>query len=148
MNTYMLDTNICSFIIRERPRAVVARLENEAKNKSRIVISAVTYSELRYGAISPKAPKKVWEDISRLMLRFDAVLPIDTTLIDKGALIQKELLKAGTPIGHNDSLIAAHALMEGCILVTNNTREFVRVPGLTIEDWAEPAQPNNVRQQD
>ena len=139
MSTYMLDTNICSFIIRARPQAVVAKLENEARNKSRIVISAVTYSELRYGAISPKAPRKIWEDISRLILRLDAILPIDAALIDKGALIQKELLKAGTPIGHNDSLIAAHALMEGCTLVTNNTREFARVPGLDIEDWAKTA---------
>lgn len=135
MKTYMLDTNICSFIIRKLPEPVVLKLETEIKNKSRITISAITYSELRYGAINPKAPKRVWEDIDRFIAHLDAILPIQPEVVDKGALIQKELLKTGTPIGHNDSLIAAHALMENCVLVTNNTREFARVPGLTIEDW-------------
>ena len=88
--TYMLDTCICSFIMREQPEAVLKRLELAVLRGQRIVVSAITYSEMRF---------------------------------------------AGTPIGPNDTAIAGHAIAAGAVLVTNNTREFERVPDLVLEDW-------------
>lgn len=134
--SYMLDTNICSFIMRERPASVLARLENAVTQQHRIVVSAITYSEMRFGAISPKASASVTVVIDAFVLRLDAVLPWDVSAIDETARLRAYLNVQGTPIGNNDAAIAGHALATDCILVTNNTREFARVPRLQLEDWA------------
>jgi len=135
MKTYMLDTNICSFIMREHPIHVIQHLEAAVKSRSRIVVSAITYAEMRYGAINPKAPKRVEGMVSSFIKRLDAVLPWGAEAIDRCVAIRKELARRGTPIGENDAAIAGHALSSDCILVTNNTREFARVDGLEIVDW-------------
>jgi tRNA(fMet)-specific endonuclease VapC len=140
MKTYMLDTNICSFIMREHSLTVIEYLENAVKSRSKIVISAITYAEMRYGAIGSKAPKKIEAIVINFIKRLDAVLPWDSEAIDKTVEIRKELARLGTPIGRNDAAIAGHALSSNSILVTNNTREFARVHGLQIEDWLIPAQ--------
>jgi len=135
MTTYMLDTNICSFIMREHSLTVIEHLEMAVKARSRIVVSAITYAEMRYGAISPKAAKKIEGMVNSLVSRLDAVLPWDAEAIDKTVEIRQALARRGTPIGENDAAIAGHALSSGSILVTNNTREFARVDGLNIVDW-------------
>ena len=114
---------------------VIEHLEMAVKDRSRIVVSAVTYAEMRYGAIASKAPKKIEGLVNSFIRRLDAVLPWDVEAIDRTVEIRKELARRGTPIGGNDAAIAGHALSSNSILVTNNTREFARVDGLQIADW-------------
>jgi tRNA(fMet)-specific endonuclease VapC len=135
MQTYMLDTNICSYIMREYSLAVIECFERALEDRFRIVISAITYAEMRYGAIGSKAPKKIEDIVNSFIRRLDAVLPWDAEAIDKAVEIRKKLARLGTPIGENDAAIAGHALSSNSILVTNNTREFGRVDGLQIVDW-------------
>lgn len=133
---YMLDTNICSFIIRQRPEQVILTLEEKQQQGASIVISSIAYAELLHGASKPKAPKSMMDDVDGFVENIDGILPFDAAATRMAARIQRELYLAGTPIGYNDSLIAGHAIATGCICVTNNTREFARVPGLRLEDWA------------
>ncbi|AWQ19667.1 PIN domain-containing protein [Pantoea ananatis] len=133
--TYMLDTNICSFIMREQPEAVRKRLELEVLRGNRIVISAITYQEMRFGATGPKASPRHVQLVEEFCTRLDAVLPWDRAAVDATTDIRVALRLAGTPIGPNDTAIAGHAIAAGAVLVTNNTREFARVPDLALEDW-------------
>lgn len=136
--TYMLDTCICSFIMREHPIEVLRKLQ-QVSEKHRVVISAITYSEMRYGAVSKKASPKHTQWIDEFVKRLDAILPWDSEAVDQSAQVKKQLNEAGTPIGNNDIAIAGHALAADCILVTNNIREFKRVDSLIIEDWVNEA---------
>lgn len=131
----MLDTNICSFIMREQPEAVRKRLELEVLRGNRIVISAITYQEMRFGATGPKASPRHVQLVEEFCTRLDAVLPWDRAAVDATTDIRGALRLAGTPIGPNDTAIAGHAIAAGAVLVTNNTREFARVPDLALEDW-------------
>ena len=131
----MLDTCICSFIMREMPKSVLERLAAEVASGNRIVISTITYAEMRYGQIGKKASPKLGPAIDALVRRLDGVLPWDGATVDKTLEVRQQLAAVGTPIGNNDAAIAAHALTENCVLVTNNTREFSRVAGLLYEDW-------------
>ncbi len=135
MITYMLDTCICSFIMREHPASVIQRLTAEVEQGNRIVISAITYAEMRYGQIGKKASIKHKTLVDEFVKRLDAVLPWDQRAVDATVEVMRLLVKAGTPIGPNDTAIAGHAVAIGCTLVTNNVREFGRVPGLIYEDW-------------
>lgn len=134
--TYMLDTNICSFIMREQPEAVRERLGQAVLRGNRIVVSAITYQEMRFGATGPKASPRHVQLVDEFCTRLDAVLPWDRAAVDATTDIRVALRLAGTPIGPNDTAIAGHAIAAGAVLVTNNTREFERVPGLILEDWA------------
>ncbi|KGL56335.1 type II toxin-antitoxin system VapC family toxin [Pantoea ananatis] len=131
----MLDTNICSFIMREQPETVIERLEQVVLRGHRIVVSAVTYAEMRFGAAGPKASPRHMQLVDAFCARLDAVLPWDRAAVDATTEIKVSLRLTGTPIGPNDTAIAGHAIAAGAVLVTNNTREFERVPGLTLEDW-------------
>lgn len=133
---YMLDTNICSYIIRERPDSVIRKFDQVVSKQHRIVISAITYSELKIGASSPKASPKLMAMINRLVDRLDGVLPWNRVAVDETVRVRTLLSAQGTPIGNNDAAIAGHALATGAILVSNNVREFMRVPALALEDWA------------
>ncbi|TWI45107.1 tRNA(fMet)-specific endonuclease VapC [Pseudomonas duriflava] len=135
MITYMLDTCICSFIMREHPASVIQRLATEVEQGNRIVISAITYAEMRYGQIGKKASTKHKTLVDEFVKRLDAVLPWDQRAVDATVELMRVLAKAGTPIGPNDTAIAGHAVAIGCVLVTNNVREFSRVPSLVYEDW-------------
>jgi tRNA(fMet)-specific endonuclease VapC len=134
--TYMLDTNICSFIMREQPEAVIRRLEQAVMRNHRIVVSAITYAEMRFGAIGKKASPRHVRLVEAFCSRLDAVLAWDRAAVDATTDIKAALTAAGTPIGLNDTAIAGHAIAVGAILVTNNTREFERVTDLILEDWA------------
>lgn len=135
MTTYMLDTCICSFIMREHPEAVFKRLAAEVEQGNRIVISAITYAEMRYGQIGKKASAKHKMLVDEFVKRLDSVLPWDQRAVDSTVEVMRVLTKAGTRIGSNDTAIAGHAIATGCTLVTNNVREFGRVHGLVYEDW-------------
>lgn len=131
----MLDTNICSFIMREQPAAVIKRLEQAILRNHRIVVSAITYAEMRFGAVGKKASPRHTQLVDAFCARLHAVLPWDQAAVDATTKIKAALAAAGTPIGPNDTAIAGHAIAAGTILVTNNTREFARVPELVLEDW-------------
>ncbi|AYN96857.1 type II toxin-antitoxin system VapC family toxin [Pseudomonas sp. LTJR-52] len=135
MITYMLDTCICSFIMREHPASVIQRLATEVEQGNRFVISAITYAEMRYGQIGKKASTKHKTLVDEFVKRLDAVLPWDQRAVDATVELMRVLTKAGMPIGPNDTAIAGHAVAIGCVLVTNNVREFSRVPSLVYEDW-------------
>ncbi|WP_232787654.1 PIN domain-containing protein [Paraglaciecola sp. MB-3u-78] len=136
-NTYMLDTNTCSFIMRERPLYLLKVLQAHVENKDRIVISAITYAEMRFGAIGKKASPKHNIIVDEFMSRIDSVFAWDKYAVEASTVIKKDLSDKGTPIGANDTAIAGHAMASDCILVTNNTREFKRVIGLQLEDWTQ-----------
>lgn len=131
----MLDTNICSFIMREQPEAVLMRLEQAVLRRDRIVVSAITYAEMRFGAIGKKASPRHAQLVEAFCARLDAILPWDRNAVDATTEIKAALTAAGNPIGPNDTAIAGHAIATSAILVTNNVKEFERVPGLIFEDW-------------
>jgi tRNA(fMet)-specific endonuclease VapC len=131
----MLDTNICSFIMRERPIHLLKVLQAHVENKDRIFVSAITYAEMRFGAIGKKAPPKHSTIVDEFMSPIDSVLSWDKEAVDASNDIKKALSDKGTPIGANDTAIAGHAIASDCVLVTNNTKEFERVPALHLEDW-------------
>ncbi|MBJ3134101.1 type II toxin-antitoxin system VapC family toxin [Salmonella enterica subsp. enterica serovar Typhimurium] len=133
--TYMLDTCICSFIMREQPEAVLKRLEQAVLRRHRIVVSAITYAEMRFGCTGKKASPRHAQLVDAFCSRLDAVLAWDRAAVHATTEIRAVLAAAGTPIGSNDAAIAGHAIASGAILVTNNVREFERVPGLQYEDW-------------
>ncbi|CRM57320.1 type II toxin-antitoxin system VapC family toxin [Pseudomonas sp. 25 R 14] len=135
MTTYMLDTCICSFIMHERPESVLQRLAAEVARNNRIVISAITYTEMRYGQIGKQVSHKHKTLLDEFVKRLDEVLPWDQSAVDATVEVKLELTKAGLIIGENDTAIAGHAIASGCVLVTNNVREFSRVSGLPCEDW-------------
>ncbi|ECW2407438.1 type II toxin-antitoxin system VapC family toxin [Salmonella enterica] len=133
--TYMLDTCICLFIMRKQPDAVLKRLEQAVLRGHRIVISAITYSEIRFGATGPKASPRHVQLVEDFCARLDAILPWNRAAVDATTEIKVALRLTGAPLGPNDTAIAGHAIAAGAVLVTNNVREFARVPGLEPEDW-------------
>lgn len=129
---YLLDTNICIFIIKHRPAAVRERFERLKSGEAGI--SAVTEAELWYGA---QKSQRVAENLAAI-LDFTSrmeVLPFGSVATAPYGQIRAELTRRGQPIGPLDFLIAATALAQDLTLVTNNTGEFQRVPGLRLEDW-------------
>jgi len=131
----MLDTCICSFIMREHPVSVLQRLAEEVRKNNRIVISAITYAEMRYGQIGKKASPKHKALVDEFLKRLDEVLPWGQAAVDATVAVKDRLTKSGAVIGGNDTAIAGHAIASGCVVVTNNVREFSRVPDLSYEDW-------------
>jgi tRNA(fMet)-specific endonuclease VapC len=129
---YMLDINICSFIMRERPPSVLDRLQQAAEQNS-VAISVITYYEMLLGSIGRNASPRHARLIEAFVAR---LLPWDRLAAEEAMRVRRDLSAKGTPIGGNDAMIAGHALAAHCVLVTNNVREFSRVVGLHIEDWA------------
>ena len=121
--------------MREQPEDVIRRLEQAVLRNHRIVVSAITYAEMRFDAIGKKASPRHMHLVNAFCARLDAVLSWDRAAVDATTEIKAALAAAGTPIGPNDTAIAGHAIAARAILVTNNTREFQRVPGLQLEDW-------------
>jgi len=134
----MLDTCICSFIMRERPVSVLQRLATAVADHHRIVISAITYAEMRYGQIGKKASPKHKTLVDEFVARLDEILPWGQGAVDAATEVKRQLTKTGEIIGQNDIAIAGHAIAAGCTLITNNMREFRRVPALVLEDWSLP----------
>jgi tRNA(fMet)-specific endonuclease VapC len=133
---YMLDTNICSFIMRERPPSVLDRLQQAVELQNSVAISVITYYEMLLGAIGRNASPRHATLIEAFVARLSVILPWDRAAAEEAMRIKRDLSAKGTPIGGNDAMIAGHALAADCVLVTNNIREFSRVAGLHVEDWA------------
>ena len=129
---YLFDTNICIFVIKRKPLAVLQRFQQHSP--ANVAISSVTLAELRYGADKSSRPSKNHERPDSFLLPL-SIKDFDSPAADHYGKVRADLERRGTPVGPLDTLIAAHALSLGTILVTNNTSEFSRVPGLTIEDW-------------
>ncbi len=128
---YLLDTNIVSDLMRHPRGPVVQRLAREGLEQ--IAISIVVACELRFGVA--RMPGHRLAQRLQLVLERLPVLPLDAPAEIHYADIRHVLERAGTPIGPNDLLIAAHARALDATLVTDNVREFARVPGLKIENW-------------
>lgn len=127
----MLDTNICIFAMNNNSNV---RSRFVAEYPSGIAISAITEAELWYGVENSSKPEKNAQTL-RIFLATVETIPFDTQAAAEYGRIRAKLKRAGTPISDHDTLIAAHAKAEGLTVVTNNTREFIRVEGLQIEDW-------------
>lgn len=136
MAVYMLDTDISSYVMKRSNRSVLKKLQRTDVND--VCISAITKSELLYGVeISPRRAKD--QAALEEYLMYVEVLDYPDEAALHYAQIRARLKAAGKMIGTNDLFIAAHARSLGLILVTNNTREFGRVSGLKIENWAQSA---------
>ena len=129
---YLLDTNICIYIAKGQPPAVRERLARH--RVSELAMSVVTLGELQFGAEKSQSRERALDTIARLA----EMVPVEALPLTAAAhygQIRAELQQRGQPIGNNDLWLAAHARAQGWTLVTHNTREFVRVPGLEIENW-------------
>lgn len=127
-----LDTNICSYILRRHPASMIERFAG--LDRSELWLSAMVVAELRFGAaklgsVRFSAAVEAWVN------GFE-VRPWPTEASSSYAHIRAALERSGKSIGGMDLLIAAHAMAEDTVLVTNNAREFLRVPGLAVEEWA------------
>jgi tRNA(fMet)-specific endonuclease VapC len=130
---FMLDTDICIYVIKRRPEAVLnALLQHEAAG---VGLSIVTVCELAYGAAKSGSARN--QAALRQFLEPLEVAVFDPAAAMAYARVRSHLEAAGTPIGPLDTLIAAHALALGVTLVSNNLREFERVPGLKLANWAD-----------
>ena len=124
-----LDTNICSYILRRRPESV-ARFRPRSKE---VWLSAIVAAELRFGVRKVGSPA-FYAAVENWLAGFEVrPWPLDAT--HEYALIRSELERSGQLIGTMDLMIAAHAKAEESVVVTNNAREFHRVPGLAVEEW-------------
>jgi len=129
---FLLDTNICIHLIRSPSEKL--REHIQSCRVGEIGVSAITESELRFGADKSSDPGRNHAVLERFFLTLP-VLPFDSGCAREHGRIRAFLEKKGTPIGSLDTLIAAHALSGGMTVVTNNTREFKRIPGLGVVDW-------------
>ncbi len=129
---YMLDTDICIYIIKRSPRSALRRLETLRPGD--LAMSAITFAELMNGA---KKSQRVEANVARLneLAELIEIRPFDKRAAICYGDVRSILEKKGNVIGSNDLLIAAHALSLDWILVTNNEKEFKRVDGLRIENW-------------
>ena len=131
MLKYMLDTNIVIYTMKNRPDSVRERFK---KHHGRMCISSITYMELVYGAERSSNPDRNLTSLEGFVARMD-VLSLDDSAAMHAGQIRAELARLGMPIGPYDQLIAGHARSQGLVLVTNNEKEFARVPGLRTENW-------------
>jgi tRNA(fMet)-specific endonuclease VapC len=130
---YMLDTNICVYTIKKNPPKVFETLRKLSPGS--VGISAVTEAALRFGMSNSSRP----EHNQRILDQFLAplqIVPFDSAAAAHYGDIRLHLKREGTPIGNMDLLIAAHARSLSVTLVTHNIKEFERVPGLNVENWA------------
>jgi len=132
----MLDTNILIYLIKNRPAAVVKRV-NRLREADNLYMSFFTYAELLKGALRSTRQAEVQQQLGALIRQIPVLDQGSQSLCEHYASHSNRLKEAGTPIGGNDLWIACHALAEECVLVTNNLREFKRIKGLKLENWAE-----------
>jgi len=130
---YLLDTSICIYVRQKRPDKVLRRFQKLRPGEA--ALSVITYGELLYGAAKSQQRLAALERL-RELVHFLPALPLPETAADAYGRIRADLESKGEMIGNNDLWIAAHALAAGLILVTNNEREFRRVHGLKVRNWA------------
>lgn len=135
MLEYMLDTNICIYVLKNRLPILRDRFNREAE---RLCVSSITLSELRYGAEKSSRRADNMMAIEQLVARLDVLAFCSRAAAHHGEL-RAALERLGRPAGGYDMLIGAHARSEGLIVVTNNLREFTRMPGVRVENWLQQA---------
>ncbi len=133
---FLLDTNICIYIRQKRPPEVLARFEKLGPGEA--ALSIITYGELLYGAAKSQSRQLAMARLAELT-SFLPVLPVPEEAALEYGEIRAMLESKGETIGGNDLWIAAHAKAAGLVLITNNEREFKRVRGLKVQNWAAPA---------
>lgn len=129
---YLLDTDVCSYVMKRCHPALVERVLGFSAGE--LKVSSVTVFELAFGAWRSGH----FDEIDRVVRAFLVnveVLPFDTVAAEEAGAVRAELLARGRPIGAYDFLIAGHARSLGAVLVTHNTRELSRVEGILVEDW-------------
>ena len=131
---YLLDTNICIYLIKQKPQNVLEKFQT--LTLSDIGISSITVAELEYGTAKSQQPEKNRAALNQFLL------PLEIVKFDQSAAtiygeLRSDLERRGLVIGAMDMLIAAHALSLGVTLVTNNMKEFARIPKLRLENWVE-----------
>jgi tRNA(fMet)-specific endonuclease VapC len=131
MLQYMLDTDICIHVLKNRPEHLSQKFE---RLKESIGISSITLAELLYGAEKSARRRENLDTVANFATRLD-VLSFSHGAAAHYGEIRAHLIKAGTPVGLHDMLIASHARSEGLIVVTRNRKEFDRIPGLRVESW-------------
>ena len=129
---YMLDTNICIFAIRSSNDNVLKKFHDHLDDE--LYISSITLAELMYGVEKSRKPEQNRNALLQFLTLIDIKEFSEKAAIEYGK-IRAFLENQGTPIGPLDTLIAAHAVSENMILVTHNTKEFLRIPDLTVENW-------------
>jgi tRNA(fMet)-specific endonuclease VapC len=130
---FLLDTDICIYVRQKRPASLLQRFH--ALQPGEAVVSVITYGELLYGAIKRgqmATEREKWRELVHLL----PVLPLPVETSEKYGAIRAELEASGKVIRNNDLWIAAHAMAAGLMLVTNNEKEFRRVRGLRVQNWA------------
>ncbi len=131
---YMLDTNILIYLIKNKPPSVAERVDN-LQPDDQLCMSFITYAELLKGAERSTRKPQVLQNLARLIAQIPVIYPEHSAICQHYAQQFNHLKNAGTPIGANDLWIACHALAINAILVTHNTKEFIRVTDLVVEDW-------------
>lgn len=129
--SFLLDTNTCVYALKRWP-GVIARLQQLSPDD--VSVSAVTLAELRFGACKSSKPVKTRASVNAFLAPL-AVIPFDPMAADDYSEIRLDLERSGLPIGERDLLIAATARSRGLTVVTHSTKEFTRVPELSVEDW-------------
>ena len=132
MTEYILDTNICIYIIKKKPERVFNRFKELTPGN--VGISSITLAEMQYGIDKSSKPAQNQEALDQFLLPLE-ILDFNANAAIEYGRIRSALEKKGTPIGSFDMLIAAHAKSVGAVLVTNNIKEFDRVSGLLTENW-------------
>lgn len=132
---YMLDTNILVYLMKHKPAAVAARV-NRLDPDASLCMSFFTWAELLKGAERSTRKPEVLKRLEALIRNVPVSYEVGRRFCEHYAIQFTRLKQAGTPIGANDLWIACHALAEDAVLVTNNTREFARIDGLKLENWA------------
>lgn len=129
---YLLDTNICIYIAKQKPMSLLKKFEEHGSGE--IGMSAISYGELIFGAEKSHFPQKSLKRLEELTHVIPPI-PLSIGTSKQYGIIRHELEKQGKPIGNNDLWIAAHALDLRLVLVTNNVKEFARIPQLKLENW-------------
>lgn len=129
---HLTDTNICIYVMNERHPEVVRKFSGVSIGE--IGVSAVTIAELQYGVAKSGNPEKNQQRLNEFLVPFE-ILPFGVEAARIYGELRTRLERSGRPIGPLDQMIAAHALSENLVLVTNNVREFQRVEGLKLENW-------------
>jgi tRNA(fMet)-specific endonuclease VapC len=131
---FLLDTNICIYLIKNRPPGVLEKFKQHPP--SEVAISTITLFELEYGAEKSNRKQQSQKALKKFLSPLD-IVDLDQAAANEAAVIRAQLEKKGTPIGPYDILIAGLARSRSMTLVTNNTKEFSRVDGLLLENWTE-----------
>jgi tRNA(fMet)-specific endonuclease VapC len=130
----LLDTHICIYLLNQRPGFEAILRHLDGRRQGEVALSAITLAELRFGIAASQRRAVNLAKLELFLAAFE-IVPFGAPAATAYGSLRAQLQARGTPIGPLDTLIAAHALALGAIVVTNNVREFGRVPGLTVENW-------------